>query len=139
MADEREAEPFSSLFQDERYVTKIAYPQLLFIQMQRVMDALRAGGDGLEELENLKALLLSSWRREINEKLNGAEKAMRRRLAKLQKLKSRLGTATFREARRRVAIEYVRAYVREVVEKLNEVGLLLVEEHRVLRGGGLVE
>ena len=139
MADEREGEPFSSLLQDERYVTKIAYPHLLFIQMQRVMDALRAGGDGLEELENLKALLLPSWRREINEELNGAEKAMRRRLAKLQKLKSRLGTATFREARRRVAIEYVRAYVREVVEKLNEVGLLLVEEHRVLRGGGLVE
>ncbi|HEX59170.1 MAG TPA: hypothetical protein ENF26_03365 [Methanomicrobia archaeon] len=139
MADEREGEPFSSLLQDERYVTKIAYPHLLFIQMQRVMDALRAGGDGLEELENLKALLLQSWRREINEELNGAEEAMRRRLAKLQKLKSRLGTATFREARRRVVVEYVRAYVREVVEKLNEVGLLLVEEHRVLRGGGLVE
>lgn len=139
MADEREGEPFSSLLQDERYVTKIAYPHLLFIQMQRVMDALRAGGDGLEELENLKALLLPSWRREINEELNGAEEAMRRRLAKLQKLKSRLGTATFREARRRVVVEYVRAYVREVVEKLNEVGLLLVEEHRVLRGGGLVE
>jgi len=32
----------------------------------------------------------------------------------------------------------VREYVQHVIEKLDEVGLLLIEERGVLRGGGLM-
>ena len=44
---------YSSAFPlyEEKYISKLAYPHLLFIQIQKIMDSIDAGGDGKEELE----------------------------------------------------------------------------------------
>jgi len=128
-----------ALHDEEHYISKIAYPHLLFIQMQSIMDTIRAGGSGWEELENLKALLKPSWRREIDESLKELKKRLPERLKLAERWRGRFGTVSVHEAKRRIIVEYVRAYVQKVVEKLDEVGLLLEERYKVLRGGGVVE
>ena len=100
--------------------------------MQRIMDAINAGDDGKEELENLKALLKPSWREEIDTKMEKHEKEMEREISKIAKVKERVGITTYKEMKRRAIVKYVRRYVQYVIEKLDEVGLLLVEERTVL-------
>jgi len=131
---------YSSSFphEEEKYISKLAYPHLLLIQMQRIMDAINAGDDGKEELENLKALLKPSWREEIDTKMEKHRKTMEQEIERISRMKEKIGIATYREMKRRKIVEYVRRYVQYVIEKLDEVGLLLIEEHTVLRGGGLV-
>jgi len=131
---------YSSSFphEEEKYISKLAYPHLLFIQIQRIMDAINTGDDGKEELENLKALLKPSWREEIDVKMETYEKKMEREIEQALKVKEKVGITTYREMKRRAIVKYVRRYVQYVIEKLDEVGLLLIEEHVVLKGGGLV-
>jgi len=131
---------YSSSFphEEEKYISKLAYPHLLFIQMQRIMDAINAGDDGKEELENLKALLKPSWREEIDTKMEKHEKEMEKEINRIGKVKERVGITTYREMKRRAIVKYVRRYVQYVIEKLDEVGLLLIEERTVLRGGGMI-
>ena len=131
---------YSSSFphEEEKYISKLAYPYLLFIQMQRIMDAINAGDDGKEELENLKTLLKPSWREEIDAKMEKYEKEMEREISRIAKVKERVGITTYKEMKRRAIVKYVRRYVQYVIEKLDEVGLLLVEERTVLRGGGII-
>ena len=124
--------------EEEKYISKLAYPHLLFIQIQRIMDAINIGDDGKEELENLKALLKPSWREEIDAKMEVYEKKMEKEIEQALKVKEKVGITTYREMKRRAIVKYVRRYVQYVIEKLDEVGLLLIEEHTVLRGGGLV-
>ncbi|UYL64913.1 MAG: hypothetical protein EJNHJLOP_00024 [Methanophagales virus PBV082] len=123
---------------EEKYISKLAYPHLLFIQIQRIMDAIDMGEDGKEELENLKALLKPSWREEIDAKMERYEKEMEKEINRIGKVKERVGITTYREMKRRAIVKYVRRYVQFVIEKLDEVGLLLIEEHTVLRGGGMI-
>lgn len=123
---------------EEKYITKINYPQLIFIQIQRVMDAIDAGSDGKEELENLKALLKPSWRMEIDAKMESYEKELERKIGEMMEMKVGIGVATYKELKRRAIVGYVRRYVQYVIEKLDEVGLLLIEEHTVLKGGGMM-
>jgi len=131
---------YSSAFPqfEEKYVSKLAYPHLLFIQIQKIMDSIDAGGDGMEELENLKALLKSSWRAEIDMKTEECRKRMEKEIKRIAKVKERVGITTYREMKRAAKVRYVREYVQHVIEKLDEVGLLLIEEQTVLRGGGLM-
>ena len=131
---------YSSSFphEEEKYISKLAYPHLLFIQMQRIMDAINAGDDGKEELENLKTLLKPSWREEIDVKMEKYEKEMEREISRIAKVKERVGITTYKEMKRRAIVKYVRRYVQYVIEKLDEVGLLLIEERTVLRGGGMI-
>jgi len=131
---------YSSSFphEEEKYISKLAYPHLLFIQMQRIMDAINAGDDGKEELENLKTLLKPSWREEIDAKMEKYEKEMEREISRIAKVKERVGITTYKEMKRRAIVKYVRRYVQYVIEKLDEVGLLLIEERTVLRGGGII-
>jgi len=131
---------YSSSFphEEEKYISKLAYPHLLFIQMQRIMDAINAGDDGKEELENLKTLLKPSWREEIDAKMEKYEKEMEREISRIAKVKERVGITTYKEMKRRAIVKYVRKYVQYVIEKLDEVGLLLIEERTVLRGGGII-
>ena len=131
---------YSSSFphEEEKYISKLAYPHLLFIQMQRIMDAINAGDDGKEELENLKTLLKPSWREEIDVKMEKYEKEMEREISRIAKVKERVGITTYKEMKRRAIVKYVRRYVQYVIEKLDEVGLLLIEERTVLRGGGII-
>ena len=131
---------FSSSFphEEEKYISKLAYPHLLFIQMQRIMDAINAGDDGKEELENLKALLKPSWREEIDKKMEKHRKRMEQEIERISRMKEKIGIATYREMKRRTIVEYVRRYVQYVIEKLDEVGLLLIEERTVLEGGGIL-
>jgi len=131
---------YSSSFphEEEKYISKLAYPHLLFIQMQRIMDAINAGDDGKEELENLKTLLKPSWREEIDAKMEKYEKEMEREISRIAKVKERVGITTYKEMKRRAIVKYVRRYVQYVIEKLDEVGLLLIEERTVLRGGGMI-
>jgi len=124
--------------EEEKYISKLAYPHLLFIQIQRVMDAINAGDDGKEELENLKALLKPSWKDEIEKKMEEHKKKMEKEIERISRMKEKIGIATYREMKRRAIVEYVRKYVQYVIAKLDEVGLLLIEEHTVLKGGGLV-
>ena len=134
-------EDFSSSplpFEEEKYISKIAYPHLLFIQIQRVMDAIDAGGSGKEELENLKALLKPSWKDEIEKKMEEHKKKMEQEIERIAGMKEKIGIATYREMKRRAIVEYVRKYVQCVIAKLDEVGLLLIEEHTVLKGGGMI-
>ncbi len=123
---------------EEKYITKINYPQLIFIQIQRVMDAIDAGSDGKEELENLKALLKPSWRMEIDAKMERYEKELERKIGEMAEIKEKIGITTYRELKRRAIVKHVRRYVQYVIEKLDEVGLLLIEEHTVLKGGGMM-
>ena len=123
---------------EEKYITKINYPQLIFIQIQRVMDAIDAGSDGKEELENLKALLKPSWRMEIDAKMERYEKELERKIGEMTEIKEKIGITTYRELKRRAIVKHVRRYVQFVIEKLDEVGLLLIEEHTVLKGGGMM-
>jgi len=123
---------------EEKYITKINYPQLIFIQIQRVMDAIDAGSDGKEELENLKALLKPSWRMEIDAKMERYEKELERKIGEMTEIKEKVGITTYRELKRRAIVKHVRRYVQFVIEKLDEVGLLLIEEHTVLKGGGMM-
>ena len=125
-------------FEEEKYISKIAYPHLLFIQIQRVMDAIDAGGSGKEELENLKALLKPSWKDEIEKKMEEHKKKMEKEIERISRMKEKIGIATYREMKRRAIVEYVRKYVQYVIAKLDEVGLLLIEEHTVLKGGGMI-
>jgi len=125
-------------FEEEKYISKIAYPHLLFIQIQRVMDAIDAGGSGKEELENLKALLKPSWKDEIEKKMEEHKKKMEQEIERIAGMKEKIGIATYREMKRRAIVEYVRKYVQCVIAKLDEVGLLLIEEHTVLKGGGMI-
>ena len=113
--DDYSSSPLS--FEEEKYVSKLAYPYLLFLQIRNIMDAINAGDDGKEELENLKAVLKPSWREEIDAKMKEHEKKMEK---EIERIKS----------------EY-EARLRDV-EKLDEVGLLLIEEQTVLRGGGMI-
>jgi len=131
---------YSSSFphEEEKYISKLAYPHLLFIQMQRIMDAINAGDDGKEELENLKTLLKPSWREEIDAKMEKYEKEMEREISRIAKVKERVGITTYKEMKRRTIVKYVRRYVQYVIAKLDEVGLLLIEERTVLRGGGMI-
>jgi len=131
---------YSSSFphEEEKYISKLAYPHLLFIQMQRIMDAINAGDDGKEELENLKALLKPSWREEIDKKMEKHRKRMEQEIERISRMKEKIGIATYREMKRRTIVEYVRRYVQYVIEKLDEVGLLLIEERTVLEGGGIL-
>jgi len=131
---------YSSSFphEEEKYISKLAYPHLLFIQMQRIMDAINAGDDGKEELENLKALLKPSWREEIDKKMEKHRKRMEQEIDRISRMKEKIGIATYREMKRRTIVEYVRRYVQYVIEKLDEVGLLLIEERTVLEGGGIL-
>ena len=131
---------YSSSFphEEEKYISKLAYPHLLFIQMQRIMDAINAGDDGKEELENLKALLKPSWREEIDKKMEKHRKRMEQEIDRISRMKEKIGIATYREMKRRTIVEYVRRYVQYVIEKLDEVGLLLIEERVVLEGGGIL-
>jgi len=124
--------------EEEKYISKLAYPHLLFIQIQRIMDAINIGDDGKEELENLKALLKPSWREEIDAKMEVYEKKMEKEIEQALKVKEKVGITTYREMKRRAIVKYVRRYVQYVIEKLDEVGLLLVEERTVLRGGGII-
>jgi len=128
--------PLSS--EEEKYISKLAYPHLLFIQIQRIMDAINIGDDGKEELENLKALLKPSWREEIDAKMEEHKKKMEREIEQALKVKEKIGITTYREMKRRAIVKYVRRYVQYVIEKLDEVGLLLIEERTVLRGGGMI-
>ena len=125
-------------FEEEKYISKLAYPHLLFIQIQRIMDAINIGDDGKEELENLKALLKPSWREEIDAKMEVYEKKMEKEIEQALKVKEKVGITTYREMKRRAIVKYVRRYVQYVIEKLDEVGLLLIEERTVLRGGGMI-
>ena len=102
------------------------------------MDAINAGDDGKEELENLKAVLKPSWREEIDAKMKEYEKKMEKEIERIGKMKEKLGITTYRELKRRAIVKYVRQYVQYVIEKLDEVGLLLIEEQTVLRGGGMI-
>jgi len=131
---------YSSSFphEEEKYISKLAYPHLLFIQIQRIMDAINTGDDGKEELENLKALLKPSWREEIDVKMETYEKKMEREIEQALKVKEKVGITTYREMKRRAIVKYVRRYVQYVIEKLDEVDLLLIEEHTVLKGGGVM-
>jgi len=124
--------------EEEKYISKLAYPHLLFIQIQRIMDAINIGDDGKEELENLKALLKPSWREEIDAKMEVYEKKMEKEIEQALKVKEKVGITTYREMKRRAIVKYVRRYVQYVIEKLDEVGLLLIEEHTVLKGGGVM-
>ena len=137
-----EATPHPSSFSpfEEKYLSKVDYPYLLFIQIQRVLDAIDAGGSGMEELKNLKAILKPSWRDEIEEKkgMKEKEKKLKNDLEDIAKEKGVLGIRTYREKRRMKMVEYVREYVQKVIEKLDEVGLLLVEERTIMRGGGML-
>jgi len=130
--------PTSLPSEEEKYISKLAYPHLLFIQIQRIMDAINVGDDGKEELENLKALLKPSWREEIDAKMEKHEKEMEREISRIAKVKERVGITTYKEMKRRAIVKYVRRYVQYVIEKLDEVGLLLIEERTVLRGGGII-
>jgi len=123
---------------EEKYLSKLAYPYLLLIQIQRVMDALDSGGDGKEQLENLKALLKPSWRAEIDKKVANCEKEMEKEIERITRMRERIGIRTYREMKRRAIVKYVREYVQTVIEKLDEVGLLLIEERTILRGGGML-
>ncbi len=127
-------------FEEEKYVSKLAYPYLLFIQIQKVLDAIDMGGDGKEELENLKAILKPSWRKEIEDKMNEEKKRkeMERKIAEAAKEKEKYGIKVYKERKRRAIVEYVRNYIQHVIAKLDEVGLLLIEEQTVLRGGGMI-
>ena len=125
-------------FEEEKYVSKLAYPYLLFLQIRNIMDAINAGDDGKEELENLKAVLKPSWREEIDAKMKEYEKKMEKEIERIGKMKEKLGITTYRELKRRAIVKYVRQYVQYVIEKLDEVGLLLIEEQTVLRGGGMI-
>ena len=127
-------------FAEEKYVSKLDYPYLLFIQIQRVLDAIDAGGDGMEELENLKAILKPSWKREIENKMGmkEKEKKMEKEIEKVAREKEKYGIRTYRERKRRAIVKYVREYVQHVIAKLDEVGLLLIEERTVLIGGGTI-
>ena len=127
----------SSLY-EEKYISKLAYPHLLFIQIQKIMDSIDAGGDGKEELESLKALLKPSWRVEIDVKTERCRREMEREINRIARVKERVGITTYKEMKRRAIAKYVREYVQHVIEKLDEVGLLLIEERGVLRGGGLM-
>lgn len=127
-----EAYPFR-----ERYITKMSYPLLLAIQIQRVFDAVEGGGSGLEELDNLRAVLLPRWRKEIDEQTREERKRMKRGLRMLERLRLRMGTWTYREVRRQIVLGYVREYVHRLIGKLDEEGLLLVRDY-LMRGGGLV-
>ena len=131
---------YSSSFphEEEKYISKLAYPHLLLIQMQRIMDAINAGDDGKEELENLKALLKPSWREEIDTKMEKHRKTMEQEIERISRMKEKIGIATYREMKRLAKVRYVRRYVQYVIEKLDEVGLLLIEERTVLRGGGMI-
>ena len=128
---------FSSLY-GEKYISKLAYPHLLFIQIQKIMDRIDDGGDGREELESLKALLKPSWRVEIDAKMARCEREMEREISRIARMREKVGIATYREMKRATIVKYVRMYVQHVIEKLDEVGLLLIEERGVLRGGGLM-
>jgi len=130
--------PTSLPSEEEKYISKLAYPHLLFIQIQRIMDAINVGDDGKEELENLKTLLKPSWREEIDAKTEKHKKKMEQEIERISRMKEKIGIATYREMKRREIVEYVRRYVQYVIEKLDEVGLLLVEERTVLRGGGII-
>ena len=134
--DDYSSSPLS--FEEEKYVSKLAYPYLLFLQIRNIMDAINAGDDGKEELENLKAVLKPSWREEIDAKMKEHEKKMEKEIERIGKMKEKLGITTYRELKRRAIVKYVRQYVQFVIEKLDEVGLLLIEEHTVLRGGGMI-
>jgi len=125
-------------FEEEKYISKLAYPYLLFIEIRNIMDAINAGDDGKEELENLKALLKPSWREEIDAKMEEHRKKMEQEIERISKMKEKIGIATYREMKRRAIVEYVRKYVQHVIAKLDEVGLLLIEEQTVLRGGGMI-
>ena len=125
-------------FAEEKYVSKLDYPYLLFIQIQRVLDAIDAGGDGMEELENLKAILKPSWKREIENKMEEKKKEMDKEIKDAQKEREKYGIRTYRERKRRAIVKYVREYVQCVIAKLDEVGLLLIEERTVLIGGGTI-
>ena len=137
-----EATPHPSSFSpfEEKYLSKVDYPYLLFIQIQRVLDAIDSGGSGMEQLKNLKAILKPSWREEIENKkgMKEKEEKMRKKLEKIAKEKSVLGIRTYRERRRMEMAEFAREYVQRVIEKLDEVGLLLIEERTILRGGGIL-
>ena len=115
----------------------MSYPLLLAIQIQRVFDAVEGGGSGLEELDNLRAVLLPRWRKEIDEQTREERKRMRRGLRMLERLRLRMGTWTYREVRRQIVLGYVREYVHRLIGKLDEEGLLLVRDY-LMRGGGLV-
>jgi len=130
--------PSSLPFEEEKYISKIAYPYLLFIEIRNIMDAINAGDDGKEELENLKALLKPSWREEIDAKMEEHRKKMEQEIERISRMKEKIGIATYREMKRRAIVEYVRKYVQCVIAKLDEVGLLLIEEHTVLKGGGMI-
>ena len=134
--DDYSPSPFP--FEEEKYVSKLAYPYLLFLQIRNIMDAINAGDDGKEELENLKAVLKPSWREEIDAKMKEYEKKMEKEIERIGKMKEKLGITTYRELKRRAIVKYVRQYVQYVIEKLDEVGLLLIEEQTVLRGGGMI-
>ncbi len=123
---------------EEKYITKINYPHLIFIQIQRVMDAIDAGGDGLEELKNLKVLLKRTWRLEIDAMMEKQEQEMRRKVRRMMRMRNKLGMETYAKLRREAIVEYVREYIQCVIDKMDEVGLLLVEEQSVLKGGGIV-
>jgi len=97
-----------SFLQEEKYVSKLAYPHLLFIQIQKIMDSIDAGGDGMEELENLKALLKSSWRAEIDMKTEECRKRMEKEIKRIAKVKERVGITTYREMKRAAKVRYVR-------------------------------
>jgi len=127
-----------SFLQEEKYISKLAYPHLLFIQIQKIMDSIDAGGDGKEELESLKALLKPSWRVEIDVKTERCRRGMEREISRIARVKERVGITTYKEMKRAAIVRYVREYVQHVIEKLDEVGLLLIEERGVLRGGGVM-
>jgi len=126
-----------SFLQEEKYISKLAYPHLLFIQIQKIMDSIDAGGDGKEELESLKALLKPSWRVEIDVKTERCRREMEREINRIARVRERVGITTYREMKRAAIVRYVREYVQHVIEKLDEVGLLLIEGG-VLRGGGVM-
>ena len=89
-------------------------------------------------MESLKALLKPSWRVEIDVKTEECRKKMEREISRIARVKERVGITTYKEMKRVAIVRYVREYVQHVIEKLDEVGLLLIEEDTVLKGGGIL-
>ena len=89
-------------------------------------------------MESLKALLKPSWRVEIDVKTERCRREMEREINRIARVKERVGITTYKEMKRAAIVRYVREYVQHVIEKLDEVGLLLIEERGVLRGGGVM-
>lgn len=118
---------------NERYISKLNYPNLLYMRINDIHIAINRNDYAKSETSNLLSTLLPAWIEEIKSKLEEFGDEKERQLEELEKIHYKMGTAvTFPNRQKRIYHQYSRSVLHETLGLMHKYSMLLIKEKEVM-------